>query len=339
MKKSIQLLLFSLVLILASACSNTKESASQNNSKGGDKEAKVESKFPEKPIKMIVPFAPGSINDNSARLLAKLAEKHLPHKESITIENVEGGGGIIGMTQLMNAKPDGYTIAYGTVSHVSVLPHFGEASFTHDSFQPIMKNTASIPMLVVRTDSKWNTFEDWLKFAQENPGKFSYATTGPGSISNLNMVAVAEKVGVKVKNVPYEGGAQGITALLGGHIDGAVVMPSDALEHIKAGTLKPLIVFGTEKTEYDGAVSLTDLKMEGGIEAFSMLFAPKKISKTELSILDEAFHKAQQDPEYVDYVKNSNSQILYLDPSKSQAEATRTFELAGDLLKKLGIIK
>ncbi len=327
-------MLFSLLLVVLAACSDSAGNATNNSSKeAGD------SKFPEKSITLMVPFAPGSVNDSVARLLAKLTEKHLPNNKAVVVENVEGGGGIVGMTQLMNAKPDGYSLGYGTVSHVSVLPHFGDAPFTHDSFQPIMKLSASVPMLVVRADAPWNTFDELVTYAKENPGAFNYATTGAGSISNLNMVAVSNALDFEFKNVPYEGGAQGITALLGGNIEGAVVMPSDAKEHIKAGTLKALFVFSQDDSEYETASTLKDYELESGIEAFSMLFAPKNIPAEEIVILNEAFHKATQDPEFIEFTKNINTNITYLGAKESQEEATRTFNLAGELLKNLGLIQ
>nr|WP_255407459.1 tripartite tricarboxylate transporter substrate binding protein [Sporosarcina sp. P13] len=287
----------------------------------------------------MVPYGAGSLSDNDTRVLSKLVEKYLPNEQKVKIENVEGGGGILGMTKLMNSAPDGYTIGYGSVVHTSVLPHLEDVAFTHDSFQPIMKNTVGIPLLLVREDSPWDTFEDLKKYAKENPGKFTYSTTGPGSISNLNMVAVTSSQGIEATNIAYEGGAQGVTALLGGHIDGAIVMPKDAMEHVEAGTLKVLFDFRIDESEYDTATTLKDLGLEPGIEAYSMIYAPKGIPDEELTILSEALKKAQEDPEYLEYLEVTNQGHDYLDPEESQEEATRTFKLAEELLKEIGLIE
>ncbi|PIC62775.1 hypothetical protein CSV79_15245 [Sporosarcina sp. P13] len=330
MKKITGVLMLAILVLIISACSGKTGDNSKDTGSG-------EADFPEKPITVLVPYAPGSFPDNSARLLTQLAEKNLPNNQSFKIENVEGGGGIIAMTQLMNAKPDGYTIAYGSVSHVSVLPHMGDATFTHDSFQPIMKDFAPIPLLMVRTDAPYNNFDEWKEYVEANPGKFSYATTGPGSISNLNMVAVAKELNLDLKNISYEGGSQGITALLGKNIDGAVVMPSDALEHIEAGTLKPIFEFGQE-TEYEDAKSLGDLSLPDGVQAFSMLFAPKGIPEAELEVLHDAFKKAHESEEYKKYTESINAKQFYLNPEDAQKNATETHDLVGGLLKDLGLI-
>ncbi|MDV6378724.1 tripartite tricarboxylate transporter substrate binding protein [Sporosarcina sp. GW1-11] len=330
MKKITGVLMLAILVLIISACSGKTENNSKDTGSG-------EADFPKKPITVLVPYAPGSFPDNSARSLTQLAEKNLPNNQSFKIENVEGGGGIIAMTQLMNAKPDGYTIAYGSVSHVSVLPHMGDATFTHDSFQPIMKDFAPIPLLMVRTDAPYNNFDEWIEYVKANPGKFSYATTGPGSISNLNMVAVAKELELDVKNISYEGGSQGITALLGKNIDGAVVMPSDALEHIEAGTLKPIFEFGQE-TEYEDAKSLGDLSLPDGVQAFSMLFAPKGIPEAELGILHDAFKKAHESDEYKKYTESINAKQFYLNPEDAQKNVTETYDLVGELLKDLGLI-
>ncbi|WP_158233027.1 MULTISPECIES: tripartite tricarboxylate transporter substrate binding protein [unclassified Sporosarcina] len=331
MKKITGIILSALLLLIITACSGKGDANSKDTGSG-------KADFPEKPITVLVPYAPGSFPDNSARKLTQLAESNLPNDQSFNIENVEGGGGIIAMTQLMNAKPDGYTIAYGSVSHVSVLPHMGDASFSHDSFQPIMKDFAPIPLLMVRTDAPYNNFEEWKEYAEANPGKFSYATTGPGSISNLNMVALAKELNLDVKNITYEGGSQGITALLGKNIDGAVVMPSDALEHIEAGTLKPIFEFGQD-TEYEDAESLGNLGLHEGIQAFSMLFAPKEIPEAELEVLHDAFKKAHESDEYKEYTESINAKQFYLNPEDSQKNVTETYDLVGKLLKELGLIE
>ncbi|PIC63133.1 hypothetical protein CSV79_13350 [Sporosarcina sp. P13] len=335
MKKTL-LLFLTLFLIIAAGCSNSDGSTSAEEE--SPEKVAAESNFPEKTIKLIVPFSPGSLNDNQMRLLAKAAEEFLPNKQAITIENVEGGGGIIAMTELMNAKPDGYTIGQGTISHVSVLPHYGDASFTHDSFQHILRNTAAIPMLVVQADAPWNSYDELVAYAKENPGKFRYATTGEGSISNLNIVAVSKEHEIELKNIPFEGGSQGITALLGGHIDGAVVMPSDAVEHIAAGKLKPLFVYSQEDTEYETAATLKDYGLESGLPAVNFLLAPKGLPAEELAILHDAFSKAQEDPEVLEYLDNLYLGVHYLGPEEAQEDSTRSHELAGKLLKELGLI-
>ncbi len=335
MKKITGIIMGILLILIIGACSD----ASEESSKDGSTET-ADTNFPEKPIEVLVPFSPGSLNDNGARLLSKLAEEHLPNDQPINIENVEGGGGIIAFTQLMNEEPDGHTIAYGTVSHVSVLPHMGEAAYSHDDFQPIMKDIASIPLLMVPTDAPYDNFDEWLAYVQDNPGKFSYATTGPGSISNLSMVSITDELDLDVKNVVYEGGQQGITSLLGGNVDSAVVMPTDALEHIEAGTLKPIFEF-SETTKYEDAKSLKDinLKEDEVVQAFSMLFAPKDIPEPELEILHEAYKKAQESDEYKEYVENINAEIYYLNPEDAQENVTVTYNLVGELLTDLGIIE
>lgn len=334
MKKSLSVIMAVVLLIIISACSGSNDNSSKDA-----KETSANTNFPDEPITMLVPFAPGSVNDNNVRLLSQKAEEFLPNDQPINIENVEGGGGILAFTQLMNADPDGYKLAYGTVSHVSVLPHLGEATFTHDSFQPVMKDTAAIPLLMVPTDAPYDNFDEWLEHVEKNPGEFSYGTTGPGSISNLSMVSAANALDVDLKNVTYEGGSQSITALLGGNVDGAVVMPANAYEHIEAGTLKPIFEF-RDTTEYDDAKALNDIGLEEDdvVQAFAMLFANKDIPEAELEILHDAFKKAQETDEYVDNIANIGSEFFYLNPQDSQENATNTYKVAGELLKELGLI-
>ncbi|PIC64658.1 hypothetical protein CSV79_05830 [Sporosarcina sp. P13] len=338
MKKNIGIVMVILLLLIIGACSDSTMETTKGTESDSNPEP-VSTDFPKSPITVLVPFSPGSLNDTSARILAQQAEKHLPNEQPIKIENVEGGGGIIAFTKLMNAEPDGYTIAYGTSSHVSVLPHLGQAPFTHDSFQPIMKDAASIPLLMVPTDAPYDNFDEWVEYVKENPGMFSYATTGPGSISNLSMMSLANKLNLDVKNVVYEGGTQGITALLGGNIDGAISMPISANEHIEAGTLKPIFEFA-ETSKYEDVKVLSDVNLEEDdiVQAFSMLFAPKGIQKAELDILHEAFSKAQLSDEYKEHIKNMEARLLHLNPEESQENVTVTYNLVGDLLKELGII-
>ena len=140
---------------------------SQNTTLGKENETSTD--FPKKTIEIIVPFSAGGVSDTVARTLAQNSQKYLPSEQSIVVVNKPGGAGIIGVTEVLNAKPDGYKLGFTVASAMTLLPHQGSASYSHDSFQMVMRAISNPFILAVKSDAPWNTFEEWLDYAKQIP--------------------------------------------------------------------------------------------------------------------------------------------------------------------------
>jgi tripartite-type tricarboxylate transporter receptor subunit TctC len=174
--------------------------------------------FPSKPITLIIPWPAGGSTDVSMRAMAEVASKQLG--QQIVIDNKPGASGTLGpATMAATAKPDGYTIAQLPIS-VFRLPYMQKTSFDPEKdFTYIVHVTGYTFGVVVRKDSKYQTFKDLVEDARANPGKIKYATPGAGTSLHITMEQIAAKAGIKWTQVPFKGGAETSAAVLGGHVD------------------------------------------------------------------------------------------------------------------------
>ena len=294
------------------------------------------SKFPQKAVELVVPFAPGGVTDIAARILANSATKYLPNGQAVVVTNKPGGGGIVGTTEVFNAKPDGYKIAFASSAPLSIQPHYGKTSFTHDSFQPLMRALSFGQVLVVKNDSPWKTFEEWLDYVKKNPDSFTYGTTGTGGVAHLTMERLNHEAGLKSKHVPFAGAAPALTALLGGHIQGVIVAPND----VNNEEFRILVDFGSKKNAMLNSVPL--LK-EKGINITQNictgLIAPKGLPKDVADVLHTAFKKALEDPATIAEFKKIGFAPAYSSPEAFQKEITDDFNTSKVVLKRLGLIQ
>lgn len=328
MKKFFMLCLVMMLLVLG-ACSNGK---------AGEKVDA--SDYPTKAIEVIVPFAAGGSTDIGARIL----EKHLPKylkKAQLVIVNKEGGSGTIALSDLYKSKPDGYTVALTTHRAAALQPLYGKTRYDYDSFSTIAKVFGNQQILVVKADSKWKTFEDWLNYVKENPNKFTYGVSGGiGSGSHLPMAELEKQAGVKMKAVPFEGTPPAITAILGGHVDGAILQPSDAKSLIDSSELRAIFNAGSVKVPYYPEIPL--LKDKGydiSYDSNTSLLAPHGTPKQIVDKLQDALQKTLEDPEVVKEFEKANLQVQYATGADVQVELKDENEKSKKVLKELGLIK
>ena len=171
--------------------------------------------FPEKPVTVICPWAPGGGTDVLLRALSKAAEKHLG--QTINVVNQTGGGGAIGHNAIRAARPDGYTVGMITFE-LNSLPPQGLVPFTWKDFDPLMRINSDPAALTVRADAPYSTVRGFMDYAKANPGEVTIGNSAPGSVWHIAAGLVAEKTGVQVKHVPFDGAAPAVTSLVGGQL-------------------------------------------------------------------------------------------------------------------------
>ncbi|MGH8847316.1 MAG: Bug family tripartite tricarboxylate transporter substrate binding protein [Polaromonas sp.] len=196
-----------------------------------------------KPITIIVPFSAGGSVDVTARLVGqKLAERL---KQSVVIENVAGAGGTIGVAKAVHAAPDGYTLVMGADSPMAIARLVNPAAVKYDTLKDLapvgLVNTAPM-VLVARPGLPANSLAEVLKLAREQPGKLSYATSGIGTVLHLAMEMVKDQGKVFITHVPYRGGAQIVTDVVGNQVDLAILVSVTATPHILAKKMKGIAV-------------------------------------------------------------------------------------------------
>jgi tripartite-type tricarboxylate transporter receptor subunit TctC len=292
--------------------------------------------YPEKSVKLIVPWKAGGGTDALMRLVAHHATKYLG--KPIVVVNVGGVGGTLGARQGKDAKPDGYTL---TATHESVISSHivGVAEFNYSSFIPIANMTSTPAMLAARADAPWNDLRDLVADAKKRPGEITFGAT-LGSTSHFFPLEIAQKAGIKFKVVGYEGTADRQAALLGGFIDLGESNPAAGKKYFQAKKLKGLAIATPKRHPLHPTVGT--MKEQGVNIEFAVnrgICAPLKTPKPVIDKLAAVFKKTSKDPEFVKKINNLGSLVVYRSPKKYKAyidDATKTWS---QLAKEIGLEK
>ena len=202
--------------------------------------------YPSRPIKLIVPFAPGGAADATARLIGKYVSGTIGQPR--VIENRTGAGAIIGTEDVHRAAPDGYTLLLGQSGPISINPGVYK-TLPYDpekDFAPITMTSNYPYVLVVNAKLPAQNFKDFIAMVKAKPGEFNYGSFGVGSSNQLVTELLSSKAGLKMVHVPYRGTALAVADLLAGQLTMVFSDPVSALPHLQAGTLRALAV--TTKT-------------------------------------------------------------------------------------------
>eukprot|EP01034_Spumella_vulgaris_P046649 gene46649-biopygen39730 len=204
--------------------------------------------YPTKPIKLVVPYAPGGGADSVARIVAKKVSENIG--QAIVIENKGGAGSIVGTDLVAKAEPDGYTLLLGQSGPISINPAVYK-SLPYDpvkDFAPVTMTTAYPYVLVVNSESPAKTLQEFVALAKSKPGAMNYGSTGVGAANHLVAELFASKAGLKMTHVPYRGTALAVGDLVSGTLNVVFGDPISVLPHIKSGKLRPLAVTSLERS-------------------------------------------------------------------------------------------
>ena len=235
--------------------------------------------FPTRPVEVIVGFAPGGGTDLTARAVANHATKYFG--QPFIVVNKAGASGTIASQYVATAKPDGYTLLTAGGSETTTAGHFRKLPFHPlNDFEPVICIVGQQIGLSVKTDSPWKTIQEFIADAQKNPEKYSYATSGIGSLYHAAVLVLEKNTGIKLRHVPFKGGAETLSALLGGHVDVAISAPDEAYALIEGGRVRSLVTFSGRRSKLIPNVpTLKEVGYDFFMENMKGLVAPKGTPK------------------------------------------------------------
>lgn len=310
-------------LITVSACSNT---ASGN-------EAGDNSDYPNKSIEVIVPYDAGGGTDIIARAIANVISEYLPNEQSMVIVNKPGGTGVVGATEVFHADPDGYKLGLFVNSALAIQPHLTETVYSYDEFEAVNRISINPQLFFVQGDSPWNSLEDIMVEAIENPGTISLGTSGSGGTGHLSIEALSSEVGADFKLVHFDGTGPALTALMGGHVDGVVLPPNSSTSEVE-----PLAVIGKNRTQlFEGVPSTSELGYNASVETFSAIVAPPGTPNAIIETLNSAFEQALEDPLVQEQILNIGGDAAYVGSDELEQYIEESFNMNGELLKQIGL--
>jgi tripartite-type tricarboxylate transporter receptor subunit TctC len=275
--------------------------------------AAIAQTYPDHAVRFIVPFSPGGSSDLVARLMAKDAQKFLG--QPFVVDNKPGAAAMIGLNELVQSKPDGYTIGI-TNSGMVTQPLYGVARHNYPVDLQAIAQIGEVPFcLVVAGDSPWKTLDEFIAFARANPAKANYGITGIGNTAHIGPEHLKLLAKFPMEHVNFDGGAKLITALLGGHIQAGGINPVDVKEFVKAGKVRVLVLFG-EKRMSDPVFANVPTAKELGYNVVVTLWqgigAPKGLPEPVRVKLEDAFARAMATPETRDALRNLGIEPVYL---------------------------
>jgi len=294
--------------------------------------------FPSKPITLIVPWNAGGSTDIYFRAMAEAAGKQLG--QPIVVDNKTGGTGTLGpVTMALTAKPDGYTIAQIPVT-VMRLPLMQKHNWDAvRDFSYIIHVTGYTFGVTTKADSKFKTWKDVVEFAKANPGKVTYATTGPGGSLHIGMEQMAARDGIKMTMVPFKGGTETNAAVLGGHVD----LQADSTVWrplVDAGQLRLLNVWTENRNKaWPDVPTLKDLGYPFVFDSPFGLAGPKGMDPAVVQKLHDAFKIALNDPKVREVAEKYDFIERYMGPADYTKFVAQYISDEKAALEKMGMLK
>jgi len=293
--------------------------------------------FPSRPITLIVPWPPSGSTDRHHRALAEIAQKYLG--QPIVVQNQPGAGGTLGPGNMaLNAKADGYTIAQFPMGMLR-LPHMQKTMWHPiNDFTFILGVSGYTFGFVVRADSPYKTFADYIEAARKQPNKLDYGSTGIGTSPHLLIEELADIAKVDLVHVPFKGNADLMQAVLGGH----VMAGSDASgwdKFVDGGQMRLLVTFGERRTKrWPNVPTAKDLGFDIVGNSPYGLVGPKGMDPAVVKTLHDAFKKAIDDPEHAKVMEQLNQDVWYRTGDEYLAWAKATFAKDRGLIERLGLL-
>ena len=294
--------------------------------------------FPEKEITIVVGFSAGGLADTGARVWADAASPILSKR--VIVLNKPGAGGVIAVSEVARAAPDGYTLIFFTPGPFVVQPHFEQLQYeVPDSFVPILSQYINPIIIAAPADAPYSTLKEVVAYAKKNPGALRYSSSSTRGIERFAMERLQQAAGVKLEIIPFKSSGDATTALLGKHVELTSAYFPDLKTHFDAKTLKPIASLGFDRN--DLPVNTIPTAREDGYDVvgvtYSGLLAPKGTPKEIVDRLHDAFRQAQETAQFKQSMERIGMKVRYMNGKDFLEQIRRDYENNGRIIKSLGL--
>jgi tripartite-type tricarboxylate transporter receptor subunit TctC len=295
---------------------------------GGSGEAPSAAGYPKSQITITVPPAPGGGTDLLVRAIAPVVKDILG--QNVVVVNKPGAGGAIGFSAGAKDKPDGYSVT-ALVPELLAVPHVAQVDFTYKNYDIVCNINATYGTLSVAADAPYNTVAEFVAYAKKNPGKLRFSNSGIGGNWHFLAAAFAQKAGIDVVHVPFDGGGPSAIALAGGHVEATTCRAQEVEVQVKAGKIKILCIFSPERNP---AFPNVPTAAEAGypdlvLTIFRGFGVPKGTPPEIIKTLDAAFKKALEDPAVTKFMETQHFDKDY----RNAADFTKLMEREDEIYR------
>lgn len=303
--------------------------------------AQAAEKYPVKPILFIVPVEAGGDGDVLVRPVMEKVSKMLG--QPVVIVNKPGGGSSIGYRELHNAKPDGYTLGWGSATIITNKLQ-GVMPLDYHDFTQLGAYATFFPIVIGSTKSaiKFNTIQEAIAHAKANPGKLNMATAGVGQSWWVGATALITATGINVNTIPQPGaGALVVAQVAGGHAELGVAALASAKGMVESGQVKFLATLGGGRAPapYDKVPTMKELGYDVSWESSNFVMGPPKLPKEIATLLANAIEKAAKDPAFIKFVSERNARWEYIPADQVVASYDKRRDVVRGIMQKAGILK
>jgi tripartite-type tricarboxylate transporter receptor subunit TctC len=295
--------------------------------------------FPTKPITLVVSFPPGGGADTVARPLASVAHQYLG--QPMVVINKAGGGGAVGAQFVANAKPDGYTVLHA-LNTVTEIPQVDQLlgrtpAFKKEQFVPIGQVTVTPFAIMVNTDSRWKTFEDFVTEARQKPEEFQYASAGVYSTTHFMWEMILKATNLKVRHMPTTGGGPVMMAVLGKHVDiGHCVAPAVCAPQVDARKVRLLAVTSEKRLPiYPDVPTLKELGYDVTHSIWHTLMVPAGTPPDVVTKLRQGLKGMVDDEAFKAMMAKLGERVQYMTGEAFEKFWVEDYEKVGTLLKQI----
>jgi tripartite-type tricarboxylate transporter receptor subunit TctC len=291
--------------------------------------------WPNKPVRVIVGYAPGGSTDNATRpFLEKLS---VALGQQFVIENRSGASGAIGVETVVKAAPDGYTFLSTPVSALTIVPNARKT--TYDPFKdlvPVALHADSTFVFAIHPSIPANTMEEFVAYAKANPGKLAWGSSGLGTITQMIGALLNKVAGIDMLHVPYRGGAESMTDFLAGNVQ--AFTEGNVMPHVKAGKAKLLAIVDSERhPDFPNIRMMSEIYPEYDILNWFAIFAPTGTPEPIIRRLNEEINKIAKLPELREQFIKIALKPRVSTPEELAARLRKDYDRYGKLAKEIGL--
>jgi tripartite-type tricarboxylate transporter receptor subunit TctC len=291
--------------------------------------------FPSEDIEMICPFDEGGGTDLTARQLADQLEAELDTSSYVT--NTTGGSGSVGFNEIATASADGHTLGILTVE-ICTVAHLDIGDVTNEDMTPIMQYNFDPAALTVHEDAPYQTLDEFIDYAEDNPGEINVSNSGTGAIWHLAAAEFEQAADIELDHAGYDGAAPATEAVLSGEVEATTSSAAEVSSQVEDGELEMLAFFGEERhPQFDDIPTLEEEGYDVTTGAWRGIGAPEGLDDETVETLEGAFDEIYNSDEFEEFMEDNNFQLEFRDSGEFGQFMDEEFDRFGDLIDELGI--